>query len=190
MHFGPLELQSLQTAANWGSLDSEYKNLQTCATQMWRSMHVQQTARRWAAASNPPEWHFHYLNIWKSHVFSYQAESHSWESLDVMRQRPLWGFSTKPVVLFKNNHRLIRRMRWSHRVCSSETWGTIERACEECRKWNWSDIRMKVRWRKEASGGGEPAHSFFFWDTDDNMELSTAGLWHSSHGFKNQKQRK
>lgn len=47
----------------------------------------------------------------------------------------LWNFSTKPFffLLFP------KPLRWSHCV-RRETRGTIERACEECRKWNWSDI--------------------------------------------------
>lgn len=62
--------------------------------------------------------------------------------------------------------------RWSHCV-RRETRGTIERACEECRKWNWSDIRRldEGNRRRQQQIITFPS---FFWHSDGDLSREPA----------------
>lgn len=78
-----------------------------------------------------------FINRWESRrstsdsgVIRCGVNSYAW-------QRPLWGFRTKPIFPFqKPPPVLLHAMKSLHSALR-----TIERACEECGKWNWSDIR-------------------------------------------------
>ncbi len=115
----------------------------------------------------------------------YLQESHCPELLEVtwthMRDSSLCKAAAQSLLSSLKNHRLNCSMWWSHCV-RSKTRGTIERACEECRKWNWSDMCMKTGCRKEAMV--ENHLPSFFGHTDEDVTLREASLWHSGHEFK------
>lgn len=81
---------------------------------------------------------------------------------------------------FSNNLHPNCTVRWSHRLHRK----TMERTFKECRKWNWSDNRMRL---DEGGGSGESPSSSF--DTVDEDETPRATCsWPSGHEFKNRRQ--
>lgn len=112
-----------------------------------------------------------FVYLWESQSFN----SHSMVLLVVVRTLTRDGdlcevSAQSPFSPFQKR-RLICSMRWSH-CFRRETQGTMEQACEECRKWNWSDIRRVDEARRRQR---------LFWHGDWDATRRAASLWLSGH---------
>lgn len=112
---------------------------------------------------------------WGHILFSLSRDVYhsTWDFLDVvwtlMRDRFLYEGAAQRLFYSFKNHRLVHFMRSS--LCSQETQGTIEQACEECRKRNWSDIC-----RLDRKGRRRRITFLLFWHTDVNDNVESGQL--------------